>query len=143
MFKRNFSCERGFSNNSVKTIDIYNYPDKYVPYYIATPEDIVDTYNELINKERFVEFLNNVRQGKEDHIRVVRYTAEGDQLLRDLEYDGELIKSTIDTRRGIYVRGSISTTCNSIRTVEMNDSTDYILEGCGQPMNNVVLTIRQ
>lgn len=120
------------------------FPNNIPPYYISSLEDIVETHGELENKTRFDEFINHVYQGKEDHIRVVRYTKEGDPILHDLEYDGEIVKLIIDTRRDQYSQGSITqTTCTSIEEVETNESTEYILKDCERIGDKNILSIKK
>lgn len=122
-------------NSTIKNLEQNNIPD-----YTPASEDVIDMHGEIENKERFQEFLNNVENSKKDGIRVVRYTEEGDPMLHDLEYDGEVIKSTTDTRRDKFGEGSIiSTTCTTIEVVETTERTDYILEGCEDTIDNTVL----
>ena len=106
-------------------------------------EDVVDSHGEITNIEKFIEFVENVNQGREDKIRVVRYTIEGDPMLHDLEYDGETITSTTDTTRDEFGDGSISTaTCKSINVKETDETTDYILSGCDKTdRDNSILVI--
>ncbi|MEH7253827.1 DUF4362 domain-containing protein [Neobacillus niacini] len=106
-------------------------------------EDVVDSHGEITNLEKFIEFVENVNQGREDKIRVVRYTIEGDPMLHDLEYDGETITSTTDTTRDEFGDGSISTaTCKSINVKETDETTDYILSGCDKTdRDNSILVI--
>ncbi|WP_053591811.1 DUF4362 domain-containing protein [Bacillus sp. FJAT-22090] len=122
-------------NSTIKNLEQNNIPD-----YTPASEDVIDMHGEIENKERFQEFLNNVGKAKKDSIRVVKYTEEGDPMLHDLEYDGEVIKSTTDTRRDKFGQGSIiSTTCTTIEVVETTERTDYILEGCEDTIDNTVL----
>ena len=90
-----------------------------------------------------MKFVENVNQGTKDKIRVVRYTTEGDPILHDLEYDGEIITSTTDTTRDEFGTGSVSTaTCKSIDVNETDESTDYTLSGCDQTnRDNSILAI--
>ena len=111
-----------------------------VPDYIPSSEDIVDMHGEIENKERFEEFLDNVGKDQKDSIRVVSYTEEGDPMIHNLEYDGAVIKSTTDTRRDKFGEGSINnTSCTSVETVETKERTDYILEGCDNTIDNIIL----
>ncbi|MEH7249502.1 DUF4362 domain-containing protein [Neobacillus niacini] len=105
--------------------------------------DVVDSHGEITNLEKFMEFVENVNQGKEDKIRVVRYTIEGDPILHDLEFDGETITTTTDTTRDEFGDGSISTaTCKSINVEETDETTDYILSGCNKTdRDNSILVI--
>lgn len=126
-------------NSTIKNLEENNIPD-----YTPTSEDVVDMHGEIENEERFKEFLNNVGKGQKDSIRVVKYTVEGDPILYDFGYDGEVIKSTTDTRRDKFGEGSINnTTCTSIEVVETTERTDYILEGCENTIDNTVLVIRK
>jgi hypothetical protein len=111
--------------------------------YNPSEEDIVDSHGDITNIEKFMKFVENVNQGREDKIRVVRYTIEGDPILHDLEYDGEIITSTTDTTRDEYGNGSVSTaTCKSINVKETAETTDYILSGCDKTdRDNSILVI--
>ncbi|MGM9945431.1 MAG: DUF4362 domain-containing protein [Lysinibacillus sp.] len=118
------------------------YPDN-IPPYIKTPEDIVDTHDKLENKERFDEFLLNVQQGVEDHIRVVKYTEEGAPILYDYDFDKEILNVTIDTRRdGFGQRDIVYTTCTSVIVNEAIKGISYILKDCNlQIEDNVILFV--
>ena len=131
-------------NSVQKSTDIYMYPDN-IPPYIKIQEDIIVTHGELENKERLDEFLNNVQQGKEDIIRVVRYTTEGAPILYDYEFDEDKIKVSIDTRRDEFGQKDIfHTICTSIEVEEATKSTSYSLEGCDpQQENNIILIIEK
>lgn len=55
-------------------------------------------------------------------------------------HDGEDIKSTTDTRRDKFGEGSINTTtCTSIEVVKTTERTDYILDGCENITDNLIL----
>ena len=114
-----------------------------IPEYVQSPDDIVDMHGDIANLDRFFTFLENVNQGMKDKIRVVRYTEEGDPMLHDLDYDGEVIQSTTDTRRDKFGSGSINTaTCKSIDIKEKDRRTDYNLTGCDNTnRDNTILVI--
>lgn len=127
-------CQK--EENSANTIGEQN----NVPDYTPSIEDIVDMHGEIENKERFEEFLINVEKNQKDSIRVVSYTIEGDPILKDLEYDGEVLNFTTDTRRDKFGAGSISnTSCTSVVLVENTERTDYVLEGCDNTLDNIIL----
>ncbi|MGG2110598.1 DUF4362 domain-containing protein [Lysinibacillus pakistanensis] len=116
--------------------DIFPYPQLL--------EDINDKQGEIENKERFEKFYNNVQQNKTDHIRLVRYTHEGNLVFYYLEYQNEIIDLTIDTRSNIYEQKSlIQTNCNSLKKVQTTISEKYSLEGCDQPIDNNLLIIEK
>lgn len=131
-------------NSEQKATDIYMYSDN-IPPYIKTPEDIIDTHSELENKERFDEFLLNVQQGVEDNIRVVRYTEEGAPILYDYDFDKEILKVTIDTRRdGFGQKDILHTTCTSIIVDEATKGTSYKLKDCNPKIeDNVILFVKE
>jgi hypothetical protein len=99
--------------------------------YNPSDEDIVDSHGEITNLEKFMKFVENVNQGIEDKIRVVRYTIEGDPKLHDLDFDGKIITSTTDTTRDEFGDGSVRTaSCKSIDVKETDESTEYTLSRC-------------
>ncbi len=101
--------------------------------YQPSEEDIVDTHGDITNLEIFMEFIENVQEGKEDKIRVVRYTTEGDPILHDLEFDGEVITSKVDSTRDEFGSGKVSTAaCQSIDVIETHERTEYSLTGCSK-----------
>lgn len=113
----------------------------YILEFISSPEDVVDNNIEIQNIERFEQFLSNINEGKADEVRIVRYTTEGDPILHVLEFNGETIKSTFDSRRDEYGSGGISqTTCHSIEEVETREGTGYFLEGCDTSIDNLLFS---
>ncbi len=134
-------CQSNETNQDDETVG--NTGKENTLKYNQSPEDIVDSHGEIANLDKFLSFLENVKQGNKDKIRVVRYTTEGDPMLHDLEYDGEVIKSTTDTRRDKFGSGSINTaTCKSIDVKEGEERTDYTLSGCDQTYrDNSILVI--
>lgn len=102
--------------------------------YTQKVEDIVDMHGDIENIERFYQFIENIENNNADEIRVVSYTTEGDPIIRDLSFDGEVIEATLDSRRDKYGPGSLdTTTCQSIEAEETVERTDYLLTDCKQP----------
>ncbi|WP_078549201.1 DUF4362 domain-containing protein [Litchfieldia alkalitelluris] len=114
-----------------------------IPEYVQSPEDVVNMHGDITNIDKFFAFIENVKQGFEDKIRVVTYTEEGDPMLHDLKYDGEVIQSTTDTRRDTFGSGNINTAiCRSIDIKENEERTDYDLTGCDKTnRDNSILVI--
>ncbi|WP_404346831.1 DUF4362 domain-containing protein [Sutcliffiella horikoshii] len=114
-----------------------------IPEYVQSPEDVVNMHGDITNIDMFFGFIENVNQGLEDKIRVVTYTEEGDPMLHDLKYDGEVIQSTTDTRRDTFGSGNINTAiCSSIDIKENAERTDYDLTGCDKNnRDNSILVI--
>ncbi|MCA1031212.1 DUF4362 domain-containing protein [Bacillus timonensis] len=111
--------------------------------YQPSSKDIVNMHGDITNIDRFFSFVEHVKEGKDDRIRVVTYTEEGDPMLHDLDYDGEVITSTTDTRRDKFGSGGINTTtCASIDMIESKERTDYTLSGCDQKnIDTMILVI--
>ena len=113
------------------------------PTYNNTSDNIIVRNDTLENKERFDQFLNNLQQGKDDSISVVKYTTEGDPIIYSYEFENEVINVTIDTTRDGYGQGNIShTTCTSIKVNEDKERTNYELVGCTPPIGDtIILTV--
>lgn len=92
-------------NNVLEIINPYNYvdlsilPKKYTFEMARGNGDVVWTHTEAYNLERIEDFMDNIENGIEDMIRVTAFTKEGDAIVKDLEYDGEVINLTIDSTR--------------------------------------------
>lgn len=80
---------------------------KQVGAYEPVETDIVNTHGIIENMERFEEFYKNVGDDVEDRIRIVSYTEEGDPILHELEYDGNVLHSVRDSRRDTFGSGEI------------------------------------
>ncbi|MDQ1147753.1 hypothetical protein QE429_004580 [Bacillus sp. SORGH_AS 510] len=112
--------------------------------YNPSDDDVVDLHGEITNFNKFQQFLNNIKLGNKQKIRVVRYTNEGDPLIHDLEYDGKKIISTIDTTRDEFGEQKIDTTsCKSIDIKEEENRIEYVLLGCkNTKRQNTILILR-
>lgn len=94
---------------------------KQVGAYKPVETDVVNTHGNIENMERFERFYKNVGDDVEDRIRIVTYTEEGDPILHDLEYDGNVLHSVRDSLRDTFGRGEI---------VEMScENIEYIKNG--------------
>lgn len=115
------------------------------PPYNPTTEDIVATHGDIENLERFHQFIENIKNDIADEIRIVRYTTEGDPIIQDVNFDGEMIETTLDSRRDSYGSGSLdTTTCQSIKVEEKAERTDYLLTDCKQPnIDNLILVVHK
>ena len=110
--------------------------------YSPSSEDVVDRNGEIENFERFEKFKSNTEKGIQDKLTIVQYTTEGEPIFHQLDYDGIVIKSTIDTSRDHYGAGEIyHNTCTSIEMIERTDATEYNLQGCEEGLDNTVLVI--
>ena len=128
-------------NSEQKSTEIATYTDNPPPY-IKTVDDIIDRHGTVENKERFDEFLNRVQQGKDDRIRVIKYTTEGAPIIYSYEFENDEISVTIDTTRDGYGQGNIiHKICTSIKVNEDNERINYKLEGCSPSIGDHIILI--
>ena len=112
--------------------------------YTHNDEDIIDKLGEVTNLERFVDFLINVNGKLHDKIRIVSYTTEGGQILKDLVFDGNNIMYTIDSTRDHYGQQLVAaTTCQSIEKIESGELTVYKRNECEEELDNYLLVIKK
>jgi hypothetical protein len=112
------------------------------PDYEPESGDIVDKHGNISNLDKFNMFVDHIKQGEKDKIRIVHYTKEGDAILYDLDFDGRTIHSTFDSTRDEYGSGSIEINKCKLITVKGTDArTEYILEGCEQNSGNPTILV--
>ncbi|MGM0828778.1 MAG: DUF4362 domain-containing protein [Bacillota bacterium] len=108
---------------------------KQVGAYEPVETDVVNIHGNIENMERFEEFYKNVGDDVEDRIRIVSYTEEGDPILHDLEYDGNVLYSVRDSRRDTFGSGEIvEMSCENIEYVQKGETADnlYMLTDCNR-----------
>jgi len=118
----------------------------YPPEYIQAPDDIVNMHGDITNLERFYDFIDHVEKGKNDKVRIVKYTTEGAPMIHDLEFDGTEIHSTYDsTRDGFGSRSIEEANCKGITVVKTDSRTDYVLEECSnqKEWDKTILVIKE
>ncbi|MDT9025874.1 DUF4362 domain-containing protein [Rossellomorea yichunensis] len=100
---------------------------KQVGAYKLVETDVVNTHGNIENMERFEEFYKNVGDDVEDRIRIVTYTEEGDPVLHDLDYDGNVLHSVRDSRRDTFGSGEIvEMSCENIEYIQKRKMADNI-----------------
>ncbi|WP_166542125.1 DUF4362 domain-containing protein [Paenibacillus lutrae] len=109
-------------------------PKKYPSETAAQNGEVVYNRSRLANLDKWDRFLNNLKNKKEDHIRLVGYTKEGDAILDELNFNGTRIKYTHDSTRDMFGSGIKETTfCRdlNIKAEEsMDDGLVYVLNNC-------------
>ncbi|MCP8969611.1 DUF4362 domain-containing protein [Ectobacillus ponti] len=98
--------------------------------YTPKETDIVEKHGTYQNAGRLKEFLDHVEAGKKDHIRLVRYTKEGDPVLQDLSFDGKIISYAEDATYDKYGGGKSEQICKSLQLDSQKQA--YILTGCSK-----------
>ena len=112
--------------------------------YTHTDEDIIDKLGEVTNLQRFEDFVINVNGKQGDKIRIVSYTTEGGQILKDLIFDGNNIMYTIDSTRNPYGEKLVAaTTCQSIEKIESSELTVYKIQECEEELDNYLLVVKK
>ncbi|ETI70757.1 DUF4362 domain-containing protein [Neobacillus vireti] len=93
--------------------------------------EVKEIHGMMENIERLNLFVDNAQTGKDDKIRLTRYTIEGDPIFHDLAYHDSKLTVKIDTTEDKFGQGEISTyVCKGIRKHESETETKFILEEC-------------
>lgn len=96
--------------------------------------DIVFKQDAITNNlDKLEGFIVNVENGKEDKIRIVRRTIEGDPIFDTLDYNGENIKYTYDNSQdkfGGSDKGTESGTCENLESEKSEMGFKYYLTKC-------------
>lgn len=70
--------------------------------YVVKVSDIVELHGEIDNREHFEQFFEHEQQGKDDTIRIVRYTIESNPILYNYPFENNKIQVTIDNKQDSY-----------------------------------------
>ena len=121
--------------NNSKNKDNYGYtkleklPEEYSVHQAKEDGCVIIVYNEIKNKEKLDNFIVNTeinaKERKSDKIRIIQFTAEGDMIIEDLEYNA---KNEAEEDRKITVNedipgnfyGITKTEENGIITIKLN-----------------------
>jgi len=61
--------------------------------------DVVVVHGKQYNVKRLEKFMENIKNNKNDKVRITAYTIEGGAIVTDLEYDGKKINYIYDSTR--------------------------------------------
>jgi hypothetical protein len=93
--------------------------------------DIVDDHGKIGNLGKFKQFIENVKNGVKDKVRITSYTKEGDPIFYNLDYNGKKIKYTYDDSQDRYGgSGKHSATCSDIESTNNENGLEYHLSKC-------------
>ena len=110
--------------------------------FTENEEDIVDKHGEVANFERMEEFLSNIEWQSEDQIRIVHYTLEGDPIIQEVDFDGEIFTYVYDNTHDNFGSPEVTTsTCTELKTKEDSGMTNYVLLGCDLEYEPLLLRI--
>ncbi|OIU70469.1 hypothetical protein BHE18_12210 [Rossellomorea aquimaris] len=105
--------------------------------FAPASDDVVNRHGKIENLDQFEAFFENVQNDKKAHIRIVSYTIEGDPILHDLEYDGDVIHSFEDSRRDAYGSGeTVKMKCRKIEFTPSDRQSEYNLKECNKKEYN-------
>ncbi|HWL22581.1 MAG TPA: DUF4362 domain-containing protein [Ureibacillus sp.] len=103
--------------------------------------------NEVVNLERFEQFLINLSNKKEDTIRVTGYTQEGDPIFQDLQFGGEVIHYTYDNSNDEYAgkdKGKETDVCKEVIEKENTQGEiEYLISGCSKNLERNLIRIEK
>ncbi|MBB6447854.1 DUF4362 domain-containing protein [Bacillus benzoevorans] len=101
--------------------------------------------SEVVNLERFEQFLNNLSKNKEDKIRVTGYTHEGDPIYQDLQFDGKAIQYRYDNLNDEYAgndKGIKTDICTKIVEKEnVQGEVEYLISGCSKNQDHFLIRV--
>lgn len=101
--------------------------------------------SDVINLERFEQFLSNLSNKKEDKIRVTGYTDEGDPIFQDLQFDGKVIQYRYDNSNDEFAgndRGIQTDVCTKIIEKEnIRGEVDYLISSCSNNQDYFLIRV--
>lgn len=101
--------------------------------------------SEVINVERFEQFLSNLSNNKEDKIRITNYTHEGDPIFQDLQFDGKVIQYRHDNSNDEFAgndRGVETDACTKISEKENEQGeVKYLISGCLKNQDHFLIRV--
>ncbi|WHY87213.1 DUF4362 domain-containing protein [Neobacillus novalis] len=93
--------------------------------------EVKEIHGMMENIERLNLFVEHVQSGKDDKVRLTRYTDEGDPIYHDLANHDSKLTIQIDTTEDKFGQGEVTTyVCKGIQKQESETETKYILEQC-------------
>jgi hypothetical protein len=103
--------------------------------------------NEVVNLERFEQFLMNLSNKKEDTIRVTGYTHEGDPIFQDLRFDGKVIHYSYDNSNDEYAgndKGIETDVCKEIIEKENTQGeVEFFISGCSKGNDGFLIRVEK
>ncbi|MGG3889595.1 DUF4362 domain-containing protein [Metabacillus fastidiosus] len=103
--------------------------------------------NEVVNLEKFEQFLINLSNKKEDTIRVTAYTHEGDPVFQDLRFDGEVIHYSYDNSNDKFAgndKGKDSDVCKEVIEKENTQGEiEYLISGCSKNLEHILISVEK
>ncbi|MFC7062902.1 DUF4362 domain-containing protein [Halobacillus seohaensis] len=110
--------------------------------YKEKDSDVVESQGQIKNIQYLDDFIKDVDQREKTEVRVIQYTMEGDPIVTDLQFDGEVIKYKHDSTKDQFGSGEVvKSNCSEISRKDRTNETVYELI-CGEKSLSIdVLTI--
>ncbi|MDP4091040.1 MAG: DUF4362 domain-containing protein [Bacillota bacterium] len=104
------------SSKLLKDYETSKLPKDYTREMAEKKGDVVfGGFSDTINKDKFINFLNNLKSKKKDKVRITGITTEGGAIITDLISDGKTITLVQDTTRdGFGIKGIRQYTASEI-----------------------------
>lgn len=107
---------------------------RYTPEQALDNGDVVFSLGRIANREKWDEFVMEVKKKNPASVQLTSYTKEGDPIFNDLEYDhqGRVFKHRFDTTHDTMGM-PIKTVefCKELVAEETEQGIEYRLNGCG------------
>jgi hypothetical protein len=88
--------------------------------------DVVMGAGGLVNVDKFHSFIKNVENKQPDKLRITAFSKEGYPEIYDMDYDGNIIKCTIDNTRNLFGRDNTKS-YGEYTKITKNEKNDYNL----------------
>lgn len=108
-------------------------PEPYTKVHVkgVGKVDVINTHGSIDGFDNMERFYNSVQHKIPADLRIVHYTIEGDPIITDANYDGELLEITYDTTRDNFGYGTVTTKkCSKFIKEENPTNTSYVALDC-------------
>lgn len=135
-------CDNGQTNTSAPQTNEEKQTD---PAFSPLPaDDVIEVASsgEIENLNRFHTFLENTDAKEVDHVQIRHFTTEGDPISWDIQFDGSVFQSILNSSRDQYGSGGIAeVVCDELIETKTAEGTEYLLVGCENGQENHLLTV--
>ncbi|GAB6991103.1 DUF4362 domain-containing protein [Paenibacillus pini] len=98
--------------------------------------DIIPNVDNVLNKNRWEAFLQNVKIGQNDSVQVTRYSIEGNPIFYNLDFDGKQVHYQFDATHDAFgTQERHFDVCKEINSKQAEHGTAYHLTGCSSNNN--------
>jgi len=103
-----------------------------------TNVDVLNSHGSIEGLERMVNFYDKVQNGVPSNLRIVHHTIEGDPIVTDVNYNGEVLEVKDDSTRDKFGSGAITINKCGNLIEEVNPiNTTYIAVDCSDGLKGM------